>query len=67
MDTNALIAELANSATPVRRLPTPWVRMLMWLVISVPFLAVIWLVMPSDINTQLSSPAGVLARMSCQP
>jgi hypothetical protein len=50
MDTNALIAELANSAVPVRRLPAPWARMLMWLVLSVPFLAVIWLVMPTDIN-----------------
>ncbi len=50
MDTSALIAELANSAAPVRRLPAPWVRMLLWLAISVPFLAVIWLVMPSDIN-----------------
>jgi hypothetical protein len=50
MDTNALIAELASSVAPVRRLPAPWVRMLMWLLISVPFLAVIWLMMPSDIN-----------------
>ena len=45
MDTNALIQELANSAAPVRRLPAPWARMLLWLVLSVPFLAVIiWLV-----------------------
>jgi hypothetical protein len=51
MDTNALIAELANSFTPVRRLPAPWARMLMWLALSVPFLTgVIWLMMPSGIN-----------------
>jgi hypothetical protein len=51
MDTNALIQELANSAAPVQRLPAPWVRMLIWLALSVPFLAaVIWLMMPSDIN-----------------
>src|SRR5437867_1188947 len=51
MDTNALIQELANSAAPVRRLPAPWARMLIWLALSVPFLAaVIWLMMPSDIN-----------------
>jgi len=51
MDTNALIQELADSAVPVRRLPAPWVRMLIWLALSVPILAaVIWLVMPSDIN-----------------
>ena len=51
MDTNALIQELADSAVPVRRLPSPWARMLLWLALSVPILAaVIWLVMPSDIN-----------------
>jgi hypothetical protein len=51
MDTNALIQELVNSAAPVERLRAPWVRMLIWLALSVPFLAtVIWLLMPSDIN-----------------
>jgi hypothetical protein len=51
MDTNALIQELANSAAPVQRLPAPWARMLIWLALSVPFLAtVIWMMMPSDIN-----------------
>jgi hypothetical protein len=51
MDTNALIEELANSAVPVRRLPSPWARMLIWLALSAPFLAaVIWLLMPSDMN-----------------
>jgi len=51
MDTNALIQELASSAAPVRRLSGPWARMLMWFALSVPFLAaVIWLMMPSDIN-----------------
>jgi hypothetical protein len=51
MDTDALIQELANAAAPVRRLPAPWARMLLWLALSVPFLAgVIWLMMPGDIN-----------------
>jgi len=51
MDTNALIQELANSAAPVRRLPPPSARMLLWLALSVPVLvAVIWLMMPGDIN-----------------
>src|SRR5262245_15606252 len=50
MDTNALIAELASSAAPVRRLPAPWVRMLLWLALAIPVLAaMIWLMMPSDI------------------
>jgi hypothetical protein len=51
MDTNALIQELAGSAAPVRRLPAPWARTLLWLALSVPFLAaVIWLMMPSGIT-----------------
>ena len=51
MDTNALIEELARSAAPVRRLPVPWARMLLWLALSIPVLvAVIWLMKPSDIN-----------------
>jgi hypothetical protein len=51
MDTNALIQELANSAAPVRRLPAPWARMLIWLALSAPVLAaVIWLMMPGAIN-----------------
>ena len=51
MDTNALIDQLANSAAPIRRLPAPWARMLLWLALSVPFLfAVIWLMMPSDMD-----------------
>jgi hypothetical protein len=51
MDTNALIAELANSTAPVRRLPAPSARMLLWFALSLPFLAtVIWLMMPSDIS-----------------
>jgi hypothetical protein len=51
MDTNALIQELASSTAPVRRLPAPWARMLLWLALSVPFLAaVIWLMTPSEIS-----------------
>jgi hypothetical protein len=50
MDTNALIEELANSAAPVRRLPAPWARMLIWLALSVPFLAVVFWLMPSHID-----------------
>jgi len=51
MDTNALIAELASSAAPVRRLLAPWARTLMWLALSVPFLVVvIWLMKPSEIS-----------------
>jgi hypothetical protein len=51
MDTNALIAELTNSAAPVRRLPAPSLRVLMWLAFSVPFLVLVtWLMKPSEIN-----------------
>jgi hypothetical protein len=50
MDTNALIDELTNSAVPVRRLPAPWVRMLLWLAVSAPFLVVVFWLMPSHID-----------------
>lgn len=50
MDTDALIAQLATTVGPVHRLPAPWVRMLLWLALSVPFVAgVVWL-MPSEID-----------------
>jgi hypothetical protein len=50
MDTNTLIEQIAADAAPVRRLPSPWVRMLLWLALSVPFLAaVVWL-MPSEMR-----------------
>jgi hypothetical protein len=51
MDTNTLIAELASSAAPVRRLPAPAPRMLLWFALSVPFLiAVIFMLKPSEIS-----------------
>src|SRR5437899_9525288 len=50
METNALIRELAASGRPVRRLASPWMRTLLWLAISLPYVAAIVLVMPMDVN-----------------
>jgi hypothetical protein len=50
MDTNKLIARLAADATPVRPLAAPWVRMLVWLAISLPYVAAVVLLMPPEVN-----------------
>src|SRR3990172_5214348 len=43
MDTQELIQRLAADAGAVRRLQPPWVRALVWLAISLPFVAaVVW-------------------------
>ena len=43
MDTSRLIAELSNHADPVRRLPSPWVRTLLWLALAIPpVIIVVW-------------------------
>ena len=41
METNELIARLAADTTPVRTLRAPWVRMLLWLAISLPYVAAV--------------------------
>lgn len=41
MNTEALIREIAAAGTPVHRLPPPWLRMLIWLAIAVPYVAAI--------------------------
>ena len=50
METNKLIARLAADATPVRPLAAPWVRMLVWLAISLPYVATVVLLMPPEVN-----------------
>ena len=50
METNKLIARLAADATPVRPLAAPWVRMLVWLAISLPYVAAVVLLMPPEVN-----------------
>ena len=56
MDTRTLIDQLATDAAPVRPLPAPWVRTLVWIALSVPYLAVVILVM--------SPRADLLAKLS---
>jgi hypothetical protein len=50
MNTNELIARLAEGAMPVRRLPPPSVRTLLWLAVSLPFVAAIVVLMPEKVN-----------------
>ena len=50
METNKLIARLAADATPVRPLAAPWVRMLVWLAISLPYVAAVVLLMPPEVS-----------------
>jgi hypothetical protein len=45
VDTEHLIEALANTATPVRPLPRPWVRGAIWLAIAVPYIALVVYVM----------------------
>ena len=52
MDTDRLIQTLVDTAAPVRPLPHPWVRSLLWLTIAIPYMALVVLVM---------SPRGDLA------
>jgi len=50
METNELIARLVADTTPVRRLSAPWIRMLLWLAISLPYVAAVVLLMPLHVN-----------------
>jgi hypothetical protein len=45
-NTTQFIRELAQAATPVRRLPAPWVRASLWCSLALPYLALVWLVWP---------------------
>jgi hypothetical protein len=50
METNELIARLAADAMPVRRLPSPSTRMLLWLAISLPAVAAVIALMPVAVD-----------------
>jgi len=50
METNELIARLIEDTTPIRRLSAPWIRMLLWLAVSVPYVAAVVLLMPMHVN-----------------
>src|SRR5215470_278527 len=40
METNEFIRQLAAGAAPVQRLPAPWIRMVLWLAVALPVMAV---------------------------
>jgi hypothetical protein len=46
METNELIQRIAANSVAVRPLPAPWIRVALWLAISVPYVAAIVLVNP---------------------
>jgi hypothetical protein len=50
METSDLIARLAAQSGPVRRLPAPWVRGLLWLAISAPYVAIVVMLGPMPGN-----------------
>ena len=45
MDTERLIQTLVDTAKPVRPLPRPWVRSILWLAIAIPYMALVVYVM----------------------
>jgi hypothetical protein len=50
METNDLIVRLAAESTAVRRLPAPWLRGLLWLAISAPYVAMVVMLGPMPNN-----------------
>ena len=50
METSALIRHLAADAAPVHRLPPPWLRMAMWLAISLPYVCTVVVMKPAAIG-----------------
>jgi hypothetical protein len=52
METDQLIERLATRVLPVQRLRPPWVRMLTWFAISLPYVAAVVVVMSGDVVGQ---------------
>ena len=52
METSDLIVRLVAQSTPVRRLPAPWLRGLLWLAIASPYVAIVVMLgpMPHDLS-----------------
>jgi hypothetical protein len=50
MDTDALISRLSDRAAPVRRLPPPWKRTLVWLALGLPPLVLVVAVHGLDVD-----------------
>lgn len=56
MDTERLIERLAEGAAPVRPLPRPWIRTAAWLLVAIPYVALVVLVVAprADLISNLS-------------
>jgi hypothetical protein len=48
METDELIRRLAETSAPVRRLPSPWMRTLLWFAFCLPYVAAVVLLMPTE-------------------
>jgi hypothetical protein len=66
MDTERLIAQLAQSASPVRHLPSPWHRIARWLAWSIPYLALVVVAMSprSDLGSKLGDTKYVVEQLA---
>src|SRR5438128_12656008 len=64
--TNALIRRLAESGVPVRRLPAPWIRTMVWLAIGVPYVALVVIVVSprGDLIHKMSDLQFVVEQMA---
>ena len=56
MDTEKLIEQLAEVVEPVRPLPSPWIRTAAWLLVAIPYVAlVVFVVSPrADLIAKVS-------------
>jgi len=64
-NTEQLIRELAEQATPVRKLSRPYTRAAMWLALSTAYIVLVLLVMPArhDLSSGLHDPLFVIEQL----
>lgn len=65
-DTEELIRRLAEDIEPVRPLPSPWIRTGVWLVLAVPYVALVVLVMSprGDLPSKMSDERFVIEQLA---
>ena len=66
VDTEKLIARLAEGVEPVRPLPHPWIRMAAWLMFAIPYIALVVLVVSprADLLTKASEWRYVIEQLA---
>lgn len=65
-DTDGLIRRLAEKIEPVRPLPRPWVRTAAWVAFSIPYIAIVVLVMTprQDLPLKIADPRFIIEQVS---